>query len=35
MGADLRKMQIHHCTRSDLEDLAGWLNPIVRGWMQY
>jgi len=35
MGADLRKMQIHHRTRSDLDDLAQWLNPIVRGWMQY
>jgi RNA-directed DNA polymerase len=34
MGAELREMQIHHCTRSDLDDLAQRLNPIARGWMQ-
>ena len=35
MGADLRELRIHHRTRSNMDDLARWLNPIVRGWMQY
>jgi RNA-directed DNA polymerase len=35
MGGVLRKLRIHHRTGSTLDDLARWLNPIVRGWMQY
>jgi len=34
-GADLRSMRIHLRTTWTLDDLARWLNPIVRGWMTY
>ncbi|MDA8391698.1 MAG: group II intron reverse transcriptase/maturase, partial [Actinomycetota bacterium] len=34
-GADLRAMRIHLRTTWTLDDLARWLNPIVRGWMTY
>ncbi len=34
-GAELRAMRIHRHTGSSLDDLAQWLNPIVRGWMTY
>ena len=34
-GAVLRAMRIHQRTTSTLDDLARWLNPIVRGWMNY
>jgi hypothetical protein len=34
-GADLRAMRIHGRTNLSLDDLARWLNPIVRGWMNY
>jgi hypothetical protein len=32
-GADLRRMRIHRRTDLTLNDLAGWLNPIVVGWL--
>ena len=28
-------MRIHRRTDLTLDDLAGWLNPIVAGWMNY
>ena len=28
-------MRIHRRTDLTLEDLAGWLNPIVGGWIDY
>ncbi len=34
-GDELRKMRIHRRTNLTLDDLARWLNPIVRGWMNY
>jgi RNA-directed DNA polymerase len=34
-SARLRAMRIHHRTTWTLDDLARWLNPIVRGWMTY
>jgi RNA-directed DNA polymerase len=34
-GARLRAMRIHRRTNLSLNDLARWLNPIVRGWMNY
>ena len=34
-SAELRAMRIHACTDHALDDLAGWLNPIVSGWMNY
>ena len=34
-GAQLRAMRIHRRTTMTLDDLADWLNPIVRGWINY
>jgi RNA-directed DNA polymerase len=34
-GAELRAMRIHRRTGSSLDDLAQWLNPVIRGWMHY
>jgi RNA-directed DNA polymerase len=34
-GDELRNLRIHHRTTWSLDDLARWLNPIVRGWMNY
>ncbi len=31
----VRSWRIHARTRHDLADLAQWINPIVRGWMNY
>ena len=35
MGRELRSWRLHHATTRTLEDLAQWVNPIVRGWMNY
>lgn len=35
IGRQLRSMRLHHCTGLSFPDLARWINPIVRGWMQY
>ena len=32
---ELRRWRIHRRTSLDLQELAEWLNPIVRGWMNY
>jgi RNA-directed DNA polymerase len=34
-SAELRAMRIHRRTTLSLQDLAGWLNPIVAGWMNF
>jgi RNA-directed DNA polymerase len=34
-GVVLRSLRIHRHTTMTLDDLARWLNPIVRGWMTY
>jgi len=34
-SARLRELRIHRRTNLSLDDLAGWLNPIVAGWMHY
>ena len=31
----VRGWRIHKRVGSDLEDLAEWINPVVRGWMNY
>lgn len=31
----VRRWRIHRHTTTNLEDLAEWINPIVRGWMNY
>ena len=35
MGRQVRRWRVHLRTGGDLADLARWMNPIVRGWMQY
>lgn len=34
-GRVIRRWKLHLRTTSDLADLAEWLNPIIRGWMNY
>jgi RNA-directed DNA polymerase len=34
-GAEIRGWRLHLRTTHDLAELAGWINPIVRGWMTY
>jgi group II intron reverse transcriptase/maturase len=31
----IRRWRIHACTTNNLEELAEWINPVVRGWMNY
>jgi RNA-directed DNA polymerase len=35
MNEEVRSWRIHLRTTSDLAELAKWINPIVRGWMNY
>jgi RNA-directed DNA polymerase len=35
MNGEVRSWRIHLRTGMELEDLAAWINPIVRGWMSY
>jgi RNA-directed DNA polymerase len=35
MGRQVRRWGIHLRVGANLADLARWMNPIVRGWMQY
>ncbi len=35
MSEEVRSWRIHLRTGTELEDLAAWINPIVRGWMTY
>lgn len=35
MSRELRRWQVHRRIGSNLADLAAWINPIVRGWVQY
>ena len=35
MGLRVRSWRIHRRTGDDLGELAGWINPIVAGWMEY
>lgn len=34
-GQQIREWRIHQRVGSDLSELAAWINPIVRGWMNY
>jgi len=34
-GRIIRGWRINLRTTSDLKELAGWLNPVMRGWMNY
>ncbi|GAA1995568.1 hypothetical protein GCM10009754_88290 [Amycolatopsis minnesotensis] len=31
----VRRWRLHLCTTNDLAELAAWMNPVIRGWMQY
>lgn len=35
MGRQVRRWRLHLRVGATLADLARWINPIVRGWMQY
>jgi RNA-directed DNA polymerase len=35
MSKEVRSWRIHLRTATELQDLAAWINPIVRGWMTY
>ena len=35
MSRKIRSWRIHKRSNADLADLAEWINPIVRGWMNY
>ncbi|HYT87835.1 MAG TPA: group II intron maturase-specific domain-containing protein [Gemmataceae bacterium] len=35
MNATVRSWKLHYKTTLTLDDLARWINAIVRGWMQY
>ncbi|MCX4538302.1 group II intron maturase-specific domain-containing protein [Streptomyces sp. NBC_01669] len=35
MGAEVRSWRIHRRTRHTFAQLARFINPIVRGWIQY
>ena len=35
MGEEVRSWRIHHRTATELEKIAAWINPVVRGWMTY
>ncbi|MFB7600983.1 group II intron maturase-specific domain-containing protein [Streptomyces sp. NPDC056160] len=35
MGAEVRSWRIHRCTGHTFAQLARFMNPIVRGWIQY
>ena len=35
ISGEVRSWRIHSRTRHGLQELADWLNPVVRGWMTY
>jgi RNA-directed DNA polymerase len=35
MSGQVRDWRIHLRTGTDLQELADWLNPVIRGWMTY
>jgi acyl carrier protein phosphodiesterase len=35
MSEEVRSWHIHTRSGTELEDIAAWVNPIVRGWMTY
>src|SRR5260370_4520208 len=34
-GQQVRVWRLYHSVGSDLAELAAWINPVVRGWMNY
>ena len=35
MSGEVRRWRIHLRTTSDIGELAGWMNPVIRGWITY
>ncbi|MQB02038.1 MAG: reverse transcriptase [Actinobacteria bacterium] len=35
ISREVRRWRLHTRTRLELDDLAAWINPIVRGWVNY
>ncbi|WP_328512775.1 group II intron reverse transcriptase/maturase (plasmid) [Streptomyces sp. NBC_00376] len=35
MGEVVRSWRLHRWVQGEARDLADWINPVVRGWMQY
>jgi RNA-directed DNA polymerase len=35
MGSEVRRWRINLRTTSDIGELAQWMNPVIRGWMNY
>jgi hypothetical protein len=35
ISAEVRSWRLHQHTGYTIGELARWINPIVRGWMQY
>lgn len=35
IGREVRSWRLHRCTGRSFIELAHWINPIVRGWMNY
>lgn len=35
ISRQVRRWRIHLRTRLSIDELADWINPIVRGWMNY
>jgi len=35
MSEEVRSWRIHQRSGTELEDIASWVNPVVRGWMAY
>ena len=35
MSEEVRAWRIHLRSGTELEDIASWINPVVRGWMSY
>lgn len=35
MGKVVRSWRLHRWVQGEARDLADWINPVVRGWMQY
>ena len=35
MSEEVRAWRIHQRSGTELEDIAAWVNPVIRGWMTY
>lgn len=35
LGGQVRSWRLHRHTKASVADLADWVNPVVRGWMNY